>query len=256
MSEWFGSRSRRILTRVSAAVQLIDDLTGLPVNGSNARVWIEGHKPPIKKSDGISIFTDLPAGEHTIIAEGGQYARTQVPFTADDKTCGDLIIRLLPNKLYPVSLGTVRIEGKAFPDAAVRVWSGDKSGALKLLHDAKKGSGVIGIYTGSDENIEGRLLKIASSDDKGEYVRVTAAVNKERSEYKLSGELTADYPKIGTAVIQVCECRADSSGDFMLLIKKGGGTLVCEAQSPADGKLIQKTINIGNDTYVKAELVK
>ena len=49
--EWFVSPSRRLVMRLSAAVRLVDDLTGLPVKGSNARVWIDGQKPPIKKDD-------------------------------------------------------------------------------------------------------------------------------------------------------------------------------------------------------------
>ena len=54
--------SHRSKRRVSLAVLLIDDLTGMPVRGSNARAWIEGEKPPIKKNDGWKSFYEaLPA---------------------------------------------------------------------------------------------------------------------------------------------------------------------------------------------------
>ena len=255
MTEWFGSRSRRMLMRVSAAVQLIDDLTGLPITGSNARVWIDSHKPPIKKSGGINIFTDLAEGEYTLIAEGGQYARTEVVCRVNAKDCTNMTIRLLPSRLYPVPSDTVRIEGRALPGSLVRIWNSDKANALKLLSDASKGSSVIGIYINSDINPVSKLLRIVSADDKAEYIRVSGIENKERSEYKLAGELTEDHPKMGAAVIQVCECRADSSGEFMLLIKKTtGDKLICEATDPDTGEDIQQTIDIADSKYIKVDL--
>ena len=252
MAEWFGSRSRRMIMKVSATVHLIDDLTGLPVRGSNARVWIESQRPPIKKNDGVNIFCDLPEGEYTLIAEGGQYARTEVVCNITAQNCSNITLRLVPNKLYPVPFDAVRIEGKAFPEALVRIWQADRTNALKLLSDAAKGSSVIGIYINSDINISGKLLKIVSADDKGEYIRVSGIENKERSEYRLEEELTQDHQKMGTSLIQVCECRADINGDFMLMIKKGSGDkMVCETDDPDKKISVQKTIDIGDSKYIK-----
>ena len=246
-----------MIMRISVTVHLIDDLTGLAVTGSNARVWIEKQKPPIKKDGGVSVFTDLPEGRYTIIAEGGQYARTETVCTVNAEGCTNITIRLVPNRVYPVPSDAVRIEGRAFPRAAVRIWQSDRTSALKLLSDAEKGSSVIGIYTNSEINIVGKLLKIASSADKSEYIRVLAVGNKERSEYILDRELIADYPKIGTAVMQVSECRADDNGDFMLLIKKGSGdALVCEAETAENNTNIQKNLDLGGKTCIKADLTK
>ncbi len=241
-----------MLMRVSATVQLIDDLTGLPVKGSNARVWIEGQRPPIKKNDGIFIFTDLSEGEHTLNAEGGQYAAAQVACTVDAKTCPNITLRLLPNKLYPVPFDAVRIEGRAIPGSVVRICSADRSNSLKLLSDAEKGSSVIGIYINSDINISGKLLKIISDEDKCEYIRVSGIENKERSEYRLEGELAQSHPKMGTSVMQISECRADSNGDFMLMIKNGSSDkMICEFDDPEKNTITQKTIDIGDNKYIR-----
>lgn len=241
-----------MIMKVSAAVRLIDDLTGQPVRGSNARVWIESQRPPIRKNDGVNIFVDLPEGEYTLIAEGGQYARTEVVCDITAENCSNLTIRLLPNKLYPVPFDAVRIEGKASPDSRVRIWQADKSNSLKLLSDASKGSSVVGIYISSDINISGKLLKIVSADDRAEYIRVSGIADKERSEYKLTGELTADYPKMGTSVIQVWECTADKNGGFMIVTKRGSSDkLICEFEDPDKKTTTQKTVDIGDSKYIK-----
>lgn len=244
-----------MVMRLSAAVQLTDDLTGLPITGSNARVWIEGQKPPIKKNDGRSIFVDLPEGEHILIAEGGIYARTEVPCRVSPGKFESITIRLLPNKLYPVPSDTVRIEGKAAPGALVRIYSADRAKAFKLLSDAEEGSDTIGIYHAAGINIEGKLLKIITSDDKQEYIRIASAENAENSEYFLTEKLSSGYAKIGTVIVPVSECRADDRGEFMLLMKAGAEKeVICEVQGEKGP--VQKKTDIGGSSYIKTDLTE
>ena len=242
--------------RLSISVLLTDDLTGEPVKGSNARVWIDGQKPPIKKDDGRSIFVDLPEGEYVLNAEGGFYAHTEVHCKITSGKAENITIRLLPNRLYPVSSDTVRIEGKAAPDTVVRIYSSDKAASYKLLSDVKKGSSVIGIYHGDGINIDGKLMKIISPEGKGEFIRVLATENSERSEYLLGDGLKAAYPKIGTVIVPVSECETDADGDFMLLLKNGtgGSEMICEVQNGR--KTTEKKIDISGSNCIKADLTK
>jgi hypothetical protein len=242
--------------RLSVSVRITDDLTGAPVKGSNARVWIEGQKPPIKKDDGRSIFVDLPDGEYVINAEGGVYSRAGVRCTVSGDKAENITIRLLPNRLYPVPSDAVCVEGTAAPGAPVRVYSSDKGAAYKLLSDVKKGSRVIGIYHSAGINIEGKLLKVISPEEKSEFIRVITAENSERAEYQLADRLSSDYPKIGTVIMPVSECEADEDGQFILLLRTGadGSEMICETQ--AKKKTITKKIDLSGSKHIKADLTK
>lgn len=245
-----------MVMRLSISVQLTDDLTGAPIKGSGARVWIDGQKPPIKKDDGRNIFVDLPEGDYVLNAEGGFYAHTEVNCRVSSGKAENITLRLLPNKLYPVPSDVVRLEGKAAPGSVVRIYSSDRSSAYKLLSDVKKGDSVIGIYHGAGINIEGKLLKIISPDEKGEYIRILASENSERSEYQLSSGLKAAYPKIGTVIVPVSECEPDTDGEFTLLLKNGSGgsEMICEMQNGK--KIKEKKIDISGSNYIKADLTK
>ncbi|MBQ3842792.1 MAG: carboxypeptidase regulatory-like domain-containing protein [Ruminiclostridium sp.] len=253
--ERFGSPSRRIVMRLSVTVQLIDDLTGLTVKGSNARVWIEGQKPPIVKPDGRYIFVNVPPGEYTVNAEGGIYALTAAECKIREGKADNITLRLLPNKNYPVPEDIIRIEGRALPGVPVRFWLADRGTAYKLLSDAAKGSTVIGIYHNAGINIEGRLLKVISPDDKSEYIRITGAGDGERSEYLLGGSLGSDFPKIGTIIVPVSECVPGSDGSFMMLLKGiTGGEMICEYQKGK--KTVQKKIDISGSGNITIDLTK
>lgn len=241
--------------RLSVAVQLLDDLTGMSVRGSNARVWIEGQRPPIKKDDGRSVFVDLPAGEYVLKAEGGFYSRTELECKVSDGRTEYVTIRLTPNAQYPVPDDIVRIEGKADPGLEIKVFPSDRGSAYKLLSEAEKGSDVLGIYHSGGENIEGKLLKIISSDDKSEYFRIMSAAEGDRSEYLLSGKLGSGYPKIGTIIVPVSECTADEKGNFVILIKRGAGReLTAEYNSKGKKKYTQKTIDISGSNNINLDL--
>ena len=252
--EWFGTPSRRMVMKLSLTVQLTDDLTGLPVTGSNARVWIEGQKPPIGKADGRSIFVDLPVGEYTLNAEGGFYSHTEVSCRITEDRAECITIRLLPNKQYPLPKDLVKIEGRAEPDTLIRAYSADRNSGYKLLSDTEKGNTVIGIYHGAGININGKLMKIISSDDNSEYIRIMSLENEDRSEYLLSEKLTGVYPKIGTVIVPVSECKTDSAGNFMLLLKNGKSGTQFIFEYKKKKRTIRKTIELSDTNYIKADL--
>lgn len=254
--EWFATPSRRLIMKLSLSVQLTDDLTGLPIKGSNARVWIDDRKPPIKKDGGRYIFTDLEPGEYILKAEGGTYTYTETACTVSEDELKSVTIRLIPNRSYPLPSDAVHIEGKAEPGAVIRMYSDDRHSAFKLLYDAKKGSDVIGIYHTSNVNLLGKLLKILSSDGTGEYIKISSYENKEKSEYKLSKGLDNDYMKLGTAIIPASECVSDDKGRFLLLIKntKSEPQLVCDITS--NGKTVQKTVGLTNSKYISLDLTE
>ena len=242
--------------KLSLSVQLTDDLTGQPIRGSNARVWIDGRKPPIKKDGGRYIFTDLEPGEYILKAEGGTYTYTETVCTVSESGMKSVTIRLIPNRSYPLPSDAVHIEGKAEPGAVIRMYSDDKHSAFKLLYDAEKGSDIIGIYHGSGVNLLGKLLKIMSPDGTGEYIKIAAFENKEKSEYKLSKELDNGYMKLGTVIIPASECVADSKGRFLLLIKntQSEPQLFCDVT--LNGKTVQKSVGLTNSKYISLDLTK
>ena len=254
--EWFESPSHRLVMRLSLSVHLTDDLTGTPIRGSNARVWIDGQKPPIRKGDGRHIFVDLPAGDYLLHAEGGLYTHTQYVCNVCEDKAASVTIRLTPNPLYPVPPDAVRIEGITSPEAVVRVYTADKLGAYKLLSDIQKGSRVIGIFHPTGITLDGKLLKLLTADGRGECIRVIASENSDRFEYLLEQALTSDFPKIGTVIAPMSECIADSSGRFMLLIPRTQRTneVICEVQEKAQNTVRQTTLTLPENSYLKADL--
>ncbi len=210
--------SRNVRT-VSLVVTVIDDFTGQPVCGSNARVWIENEKPPIKKTEGWNVFLNLSDGEYIVKASGGTYNQSECSCVVKTGKPAMLKIRLTPNSSYPIPSGTTCIEGTAELNALVRVYSSDKTAAFKLLSDVKKGGAEIGIYHTDGFEAEGKLFRIISPDKKEEFIRVSGTENKERSFYRLSEPLKNSYPKIGTLIIPVNEAVADGEGKFFIPIR-------------------------------------
>ena len=195
------------------------------------------------------------ASVHTLIAEGGTYARSEVHLKVSAGKAENVTIRLIPNRLYPVPPDMLRIDGKAPAGALIRIYSQDKAAAYKLLSDVKAGCTEIGIYHAPGVNIVGKLLKITAPDGKGEYLRIIAAGDEERSEYLTDGGLTADYPKLGTVIAPVSECAADAEGEFTLFFGgSSGNALICEMTEPGSEKPVLKEIPLTGSNYIKTEL--
>ncbi|MBE6611253.1 MAG: hypothetical protein E7632_02070 [Ruminococcaceae bacterium] len=235
--------SRHVRT-VSLVVTLIDDFTGRTITGSNARVWIDGAKPPIKKAEGWNVFVNLPAGEHTIHAEGGFYNKTAFVCRVFDGTYTAIKLRLTPSKNAPLASDAASVEGKTLPGGMVWLRPDDRALSYKLLTDAKAGEQCVGIYHPDGIDIEGKLFCIRSGDDE-EYVRVCRADADGQVGYRLDMPLSRDYPKIGTLVYPVSECCAGERGEFFIPIRSlpdRGTVFICRL---ADGKVRELTLAPG-----------
>ena len=213
------SISHRALIRASLAVLLIDDLTGLPIRGSNARAWIKGQKPPVKKTDGWNIFLEMPQGSYTVEAEGGTYSLTSQSIDITDKMAV-LMLRLRPNRLYRVPADCIRIEGVAEPHSVITLYSSGKQSSVKLLRDCKQGDTTLALFTGGSSVTEGGLFRLTSSEGTGETVRIASKSEEENGEYSLCSPLKNSYPKIGTSLATAVQTEADESGSFFAVVRK------------------------------------
>ena len=223
--------SDRMLRKVSVAVFLTDDVTGTPVTGSNARAWIPGEKPPIKKNDGWFVFTDLSPGRYSIFAEGGKFQRQSAECDICDIGYQTITIRLRPSRTYPDIPGYLRIEGKAEADAEITVYVQDKQSAFRLLADAEKDSTVIYVFHSENDNLEGGSFRLMASDGGGENVTVLSGDKDNRMMYKLSRPLERDYPRVGSVLVPVASARADDKGRFFLVLRGSSSSarIICEA---------------------------
>ena len=223
--------SDRMLRRVSLAISLIDDVTGNAVTGSNARAWIPEEKPPVRKSDGWFVFTDLTPGRYTIFAEGGKFQRQSADCDISGGGYQTITMRLRPARTYPDIPGYLRIEGRAEAGAEITVYVTDKQTAFKLLADAEKGGTGIHIFHGENENLAGGTFRLLASDGEGENVTVLSADENDRMLYRISVPLERDYPRLGTVLVPTASTRADEKGRFFLVLKGSSSCarIICEA---------------------------
>ena len=221
--------AHRALHRVSFAVLLIDELTGAAITGSNARAWIEGERPPVKKGDGWFVFTDLEPKTYTVLFEGGHYQRQSVECTPDGGKPQTMRVCLRPARTYPLPPGCLRIEGRAEPDAEVTVFVPNRKSAFKLLADADKGGDTLKIYHGDAVNPEGGTFRIQASDGTGENIFVRASLGE--NTYRILSPLRNSYHRIGTLLVPASVSEADENGRFFMVIKgcHASAAIVCEA---------------------------
>lgn len=204
--------------RASLAVLLADDLTGVPIKGSNARVWIEGQKPPVKKTDGWNAFLDLAAGKYTLLAEGGTYERASVEVTVG-KSIGTVLMRLRPNRLYRLPPDCLRLEGKAEPGTVMTVYPIGRQSAFKLLKDYEQGSGTVTLYHSGSSTPEGRLFRFISPEGGSENVRIGSSTGNAEGEYLLDTPLANAYPRIGSVLVPASLVTADEKGSFFAVVR-------------------------------------
>lgn len=244
--------STRVRLRTNLAVLLLDDLTGQPIIGSNARVWIEGQKPPVKKNDGWNAFLELPPGTYTVSGEGGTYARrnVQVNVGASMET---LLLRLGPNCLYRSPSDCVRIEGHAEPGAEITAYAEGKQTEFKLLRDCAKKDTSLAIFHSGSAVLQGRLLRMTAPDGKSETVLIEGASEGKQGEYRISAPVDNAYPRIGTILVPVAETQSDADGSFFVLVKAGSGdaSIIVEASGRRKTK---KDLERGEGNTITADL--
>jgi len=250
--EQYGICTSRHVRTVSLVVTAVDDFTDRVITGSNVRVWIDGAKPPIRKSEGWHVFVGLPAGEYTVHAEGGFYNRTSCVCTVADSGYVRMKIRLTPGRNAPLASDTAVIEGAAAPGGRIFIRPDDRALAYKLLSDVHAGEERVGIYHPDGIDIEGKLLCIRSERGE-EYVRASRSAEDDTAQYRLSEPLALDHPKIGTLVFPVSEGCADARGCFFIPIKNVPARqvpFVCMTEPAGDGQ----TITLSAGLRIRLEL--
>lgn len=243
----------RSLRRVSLAVMLVDDLTGTAITGSNARAWIENGKPPIKKNDGMFVFTDLSAGEYTVSAEGGAYRRQELRIATDGERMQTITLRLRPARTYPVPKGCLRIDGIAQPGAEVTVYAPDRQSSFRLLSDAKAGSRSISVFHSERITLEGSNFRLMTQGSEGENLFVVSSKGNGGSDYELLTPLAQDHPRVGSLLVPAFVDTADDKGRFFIVLRSVPSTakIICEARGSS---CIRKEYEAGSKGYIRPEL--
>lgn len=244
--------SNRVRLRTSIAVLLLDDLTGLPIIGSNARAWIEGQKPPVKKNDGWNAFLELPPGTYNVTAEGGTYERKTVQVTVD-KPFDTVLLRLSPNRLYRAPYDCIRVEGHTEPNTEVTVYPQGRQTVFKLQRDCAKKDTTLAVYSSTNTSLQGRLLKLSSPDGTGETVRIDKVSEDKPGEYVLETPVKNAYPKIGTVLVPAVQTRSDENGDFFALVKTGSGETEIAVEVAGSGNK-RKTFSRGEGNTITVAL--
>ena len=207
-----------VTLHVSLAVLVIDDFTGKPVLGNRVKVYIPGQKECVIKNDGYRVFINLQQEEVKLICESAVYERRveRVKLHEIDEV---LIIRLMPNRAYPVTNGTTCVSGKCIGRDCVLFWNRENKG-YKLFEEytTLKQNDRITIYNPLKKDLEGKAFLIQNNGKK-EFFRM---VGKAGNQYRMDRTLSQDYPKVGTLVIPVYEVRTDEWGDFFFPLSESG----------------------------------
>ena len=236
MTETRTDLNARIRRKVSLVLLLIDDFSNKEITGSNARAWIFGEKPPVRKPEGYFVFTNLNQPEVEVSIEAGLYeSRTLWVKLQEDVSYTFLKVRLTPNRSYPIPRDTTCVEGKAEPGSLIRIVCLEDSKPMKLIYDYRReesGGSKISIYHPETVDIEGKALYIENSKSGAEFFRVLQK-GEENGAYEVEQPLSRDYRKIGTAIFSVFDCTADERGYFFLPLPyagREGNRFLCEAQ--------------------------
>ena len=182
----------RMQRRVSLAVQVIDDFTGLPVTSADVQVEAaQIRTKPVRKGDGYFIFMDSPEPILDITVRSWAYHPAGVRVELGPLTrLNPLVkIRLTPNRSCKLPPQTTCLEGRAPAGSTVQVFCENTPRPLRLLYD----------YSCSGPE-EGRFIQLfdpAQNDFEG-----------------MRGDLAGFFLQINELLSLVCIIIAQK-GDFM-----------------------------------------
>ncbi len=200
----------KVSFRASLVVLLIDDFTGKPILWNQAKVSISGKKLPVIKKDGYRVFLNLKEKEVCLFCESGIYEKKEdrVFLPLEEKVH---IIRLLPNRSYPLPFGNTCVSGRIKPKEMAVFWEKKKRG-YKLLrkYEREENKEEISIYNPEQKNLIGKAFFIQNKEQR-EYFRL---LEKKKDGYRMDRSLAHSYPKIGTEITPLYEVQADEWGDF------------------------------------------
>ncbi len=233
---------------VSLVVAPIDDFTGKPISGSRLRVWIEGEKPAIVKSEGYYVFVNLRSPDVVVKLEGGYFQHQEVKVTVADYNDKVMKVRMIPSHSYPIPANATCIQGRALNRTTIYAYCDSLKNPYKLLYNYDKKEDEMQIFHPDDVDMEGRKLYIKSKDNEsGEVMLLSGLSDPEKKSYKLVEKLNNSYKKIGTVLYPLYVIEPDEKGDFYLPLpdlteKSSTMTFFCKGD---EDKKIQKELVSG-----------
>ncbi len=213
--------------KVSAAVLVIDDFTGLPITAADLIVTAaQVLEKPVRKADGYFLFMDCTVPELEITARAWAYhpATLRVALSSLSPLRPVVKLRLTPNRNYSIPLQTTYLEGQAPPKTAIRVFCENDPKPLRLLYDyspdGPEEGRLLQIYDPGSSDLEGRqfaLLRKGESKPECFFVRDT--VEGQEGGCLLSAPLKRECKKAGATVLPVLTAEADESGHYFLPLR-------------------------------------
>ena len=210
---------------------------------------------PIRKQEGFYVFTNLADSIARIFVEGACYQKEQrtVDLKQIDRANPVVKIRLLPNRSYPLSEGTIRLTAALPRGAVFSAFCESGSDYKKLLADYEKGSEQICLYQTEREELEGKGCWIAGKEQKREFVRLGQRIDSEKGMYLFAQAPKAGYRKIGTRIYPVSTICTSEEGEWFLPLKSYGEAQVeYTCMMELDGQRTERKILLkaGKENYL------
>ncbi len=221
MLEWNdkGIVRARVRRKVSVAVMVVDDLTGLPIKGSHVQVsCLETTVQPVQKQDGYFLFLDCVAPVLTITAQGWAYHPRTITVKQGDlpPLMPAVKLRLTPNRNYAIPQNTTCLQGTAPMGAHISVYCTNNPKPLRLLYDYKAKAGDMFLYDPSNQNQEGRTFALVAKGDTAPVYVTLSTPLEEEGHYRLEQPLAKAYTKAGTTLYPVSTVEVGVDGNFFL----------------------------------------
>ncbi|MBO4395701.1 MAG: DUF4255 domain-containing protein [Eubacterium sp.] len=243
----------RVLAKTAIVVLPIDDFTGRAITGSNVSVQIDGERPPVNKSDGYRIFTNMSRDSFTLRFRSALYEPVSVDVDMNGRDPGEILtVRLVPGRSYPLPGGTTTVVVSATPDSSFRMWE-PEGRVFKIQKDYKTSDGrELALYNPENRAVEGRGFFITASG-KQEWLRITSHQEKK---YAMEKPLEQDYARTETELLPVHEVVTGKSGQAFFPLRTDnamtGDMIKINYQTP-DGKTGEFMVEAGRENRITIE---
>lgn len=239
-----------IQMRVSLVVRVIDDFTGMTLDGNDVKVTVQGAKPPVRKADGYFVFLNLINPVCRIIVESYQYQNAEIEVDLK-QIHGEyplVKIRLKPDWVYRLPIGSTSLSGYGKPNQEFFVIPDENDDFYKLLfaYPNKKEEYKIAIYNPENRDLEGQLFEIMEKEGKQKEQFFVLKQSEDGKEYLLKQPLKQAYKKVGTRICRIYSCKTREDGRYFLpLWIAGKGKVTCRVYYKEE-----------NDRFIELEIGK
>jgi hypothetical protein len=202
-------------------VHLVDSVTlGAPGGGTDVGVHVEGtRKAPLRKPNGMFVFTDAPAGRRRVTIRTGRYHPET--FEIAPETLGPsypvVLVPLSPLASYPFPDGVTLLRA-AVRDAAGRPLAGVPVRAVVVTEACAKARLATDAAAGAEElalaRVAGRLAPGERLWVAGESCVVSEAASTNRA-IRITAPLTNSFPR-QTQLMPCVETQSDERGEVVI----------------------------------------